>query len=72
MVTLVNQTKKEKTKMKKEYYHCEVRCINCDYGFPYDEEMAVPKGKTFEQFSKETECPSCGCKNVLYFYGSSR
>lgn len=55
--------------MRKEYYHAEVKCSNCGYGYPYGGGFAVPKGKKEKEWSKETECPTCGCKGTLYFYG---
>ncbi len=55
--------------MKKEIYICKIKCNNCNYGYPYDEEMEIPKGIKEKDWSKQTECPRCGCKGTLYFYG---
>ena len=54
---------------KNEVYIAKVKCRNCDFGYPYDDDMEVPKGMTFDQFSKQTECPDCGCKGTLYYFG---
>jgi len=53
--------------MKKENYYAEVNCKNCSYGYPDDDGFEISKGKTEKEWSSETECPECGCKNVLYF-----
>jgi len=57
---------------QQETYFCEVKCKNCDYGYPYDGGFAVPKGMNFKQFSKRTECPRCGCKGTICFLKTSR
>ena len=56
------------TKNKTEYYFAEVKCSNCDYGYPYNEGFRIPKGIKEKEWSRMTECPRCGCKGVLYFY----
>ena len=55
--------------MKEETYCEEVRCSNCGYGHPYNAGLYIPKGKKEKDWSKETECSTCGCKGTLYFYG---
>ena len=55
--------------MKKEYYFVNIKCSNCDYGYPYDDDAKILKGTTEEDWSNKTECPRCGCKGTLYFYG---
>ena len=61
--------------MKKEpktnYYEVSVKCSNnCGFGYPYDEYMQVPKGIKEKNWSNITECPTCGCKGTLFFYGN--
>jgi|26BtaG_2_1085354.scaffolds.fasta_scaffold00142_28 hypothetical protein len=62
-------TKQKNEKEKEEFYWAQVRCRNCDYGFSLVDNMKIPKGTTTKQFFKHTECPECGCKNALYYYG---
>ena len=55
--------------MKIEFYYAKIRCSNCDFGLYGGVGMEIPKGTTTKQFSKEKECPDCGCKRVLYYRG---
>ena len=55
--------------MKKETYTCRVKCNNCDYGYPYNEDFEIPKGLKEKEWTNKTECPRCGCKGTLCFYG---
>lgn len=54
---------------KKKFYFAKWKCRNCEAGYPYNDNVKVPKGEEFEKFSKRTECPECGCKGTIYFYG---
>lgn len=54
---------------EKDFYYARVKCSNCNYGYPYDDDMKVPKGITFKEFAKVTPCSKCGCKGTLYYYG---
>lgn len=54
---------------KEENYFAKWKCKNCGAGYPYNDGMKVPKGETFENFAKKTECPECGCKGTIYFCG---
>ena len=42
------------------HYYKRIQCDNCGR----EEEYSIPKGKTVEEFSKETACGYCGC-NLL-------
>lgn len=55
--------------MENETYKCRIKCKNCQYGYPNNEDMKILKGIKEKQWSSETECPRCGCKGTLYFYG---
>ena len=68
-ITTSKQNKREKPIKKKKTYKCEVKCSNCNYGYPYDDGFDVPKGMKEKDWSAQQECPTCGCKGVLYFYG---
>ena len=57
--------------MKKEYFYANMKCANCNFGVYGGGCMEVPKGTPSKHFSKSTECPDCGCKNTLYYYGWS-
>ena len=55
--------------MKDKYYYARMKCNNCDFGLYGGESIAITKGLTADKFSKITECPDCGCKGTLYYYG---
>ena len=55
-----------------DFYAINWKCNNCEAGYPYDNELFIRKGMTLKQFSKETECPQCGCKNTIYGYAGTR
>ena len=57
--------------MKQEFYFSEVKCSNCGYGYPYGDSVKIPKGTREKDWSNKTECPRCGCKGTLYFYGGT-
>jgi len=56
---------------KEEFYYIRWKCYNCGNGYPYEDDMKVPKGETIKDFSKRTECPICGCKGTIYESGGA-